>query len=67
VLIPSFILVIGGGMGDLKGALVVALAFQELEGLGTLILDPTYAKALALLAVTTLLFFRPYGLFVKRR
>ena len=67
VLIPSFILVIVGGMGDLKGAVVVALMFQELEGLGTLVLDPTYARVLALLAVTTLLFFRPYGLFVKRR
>ena len=67
VLIPSFILVIVGGMGDLKGALVVAFIFQELEGLGTLVLDPTYAKALALLVVTTLLFFRPYGVLVSGR
>jgi branched-chain amino acid transport system permease protein len=67
VLIPSFILVIVGGMGDLKGALVVALLFQELEALGTLGLDPTYARAVALMAVTTLLFVRPYGLFVTRR
>ena len=67
VLIVAFIVVIVGGLGDLRGAVVAALILGIAESLATLFASPTMAKVIALLLVTSLLFFRPEGLFARRR
>lgn len=66
VLIVAFIVVIVGGLGDLRGAVAAALILGVAESLATVFVNATLAKVFALLFVTTFLFFRPDGLFVRR-
>lgn len=67
VLIIAFIVVIVGGLGDLFGAVVAGLVLGYVESVASIFVEPTYARVLALLFVTSFLFFRPNGLFGRGR
>ena len=63
ILLQSFLVVIVGGLGSLRGAVVAALLLRLAEGLLTVWFDPVGARALALLLMGALLLLRPHGLF----
>lgn len=62
-LLLSFIVVIIGGLGSLRGTLVAALVIGLSDGIVSLFFSPTLAKMLATLLVALVLVFRPQGLF----
>jgi branched-chain amino acid transport system permease protein len=62
-LLLSFIVVIIGGLGSLRGTLVAALVIGVGEGIVSVFFSPTLAKILATLLVALVLVFRPQGLF----
>lgn len=67
-LLLSFIVVIVGGLGSLRGTLVAALLIGMSDGIISVFFSPTLAKILATLLVALVLVFRPQGLFgVKPR
>ncbi|MDT8857585.1 branched-chain amino acid ABC transporter permease [Paracoccaceae bacterium Fryx2] len=65
-LLLSFIVVIIGGLGSLRGTLVAALVIGLSDGVISMFFSPTLAKILATLFVALVLVFRPQGLFGKR-
>lgn len=67
VLIIAFIVVIVGGLGDMFGAVVAGLMLGFVENVMSIFVEPTYAKVIALLFVTSFLFFRPNGIFGRGR
>lgn len=63
-LLLSFIVVIIGGLGSLRGTVIAALLIGLSDGIiSTLYFSPTLAKMLATLLVAMVLVFRPQGLF----
>ncbi|MGB8815554.1 MAG: branched-chain amino acid ABC transporter permease [Paracoccaceae bacterium] len=62
-LLMSFIVVIIGGLGSLRGTLVAALLIGLSDGVISVFYSPTLAKILATLFVAMVLVFRPQGLF----
>jgi len=62
-LLLSFIVVIIGGLGSLRGTLVAALVIGLSDGVISMFFSPTLAKILATLLVAMVLVFRPQGLF----
>lgn len=62
-LLLSFIVVIIGGLGSLRGTLVAALFIGLSDSVITFFYEPTLAKILATLLVAMVLVFRPHGLF----
>jgi branched-subunit amino acid ABC-type transport system permease component len=62
-LLLSFIVVIIGGLGSLRGTLVAALLIGVSDGIISVFFSPTLAKILATLLVALVLVFRPQGLF----
>jgi branched-chain amino acid transport system permease protein len=62
-LLLSFIVVIIGGLGSIKGTLVAALVIGMSDGIMSVFFSPTLAKLLATLLVALVLVFRPTGLF----
>lgn len=62
-LLLSFIVVIIGGLGSLRGTLIVALVIGLSDGVISMFFTPTLAKILATLLVAMVLVFRPQGLF----
>jgi len=67
-LLLSFVVVIVGGLGSLRGTLVAALLIGMSDGIISVFFSPTLAKILATLLVALVLVFRPQGLFgVKTR
>jgi branched-chain amino acid transport system permease protein len=65
-LLLSFIVVIIGGLGSLKGTVVAAVLIGLADGIISTLFDPTLAKILATVAVAMVLVFRPHGLFGVR-
>ncbi len=65
-LLLSFIVVIIGGLGSLKGTVVAALLIGLSDGIISTLFTPTLAKILATLLVAMVLVFRPQGLFGTR-
>jgi branched-chain amino acid transport system permease protein len=63
VLAPAFIVVAVGGLGSLRGAVVVAILEGLLRGLLSIFFSPPVAEILALVALTPILIVRPHGLF----
>jgi branched-chain amino acid transport system permease protein len=63
VVLFSFMVVIVGGLGSLKGGLIAALLMSSLEGLLSGVVDPVQARALIMLLMALVLVFRPRGLF----
>lgn len=62
-LLLSFIVVIIGGLGSLRGTVVAALAIGLSDSVVAMFFSPTLAKILATLLVALVLVFRPQGLF----
>jgi branched-chain amino acid transport system permease protein len=62
-LLLSFITVIIGGLGSLRGTLAAALIIGLSDGIVSVMFSPTLAKMLATLLVALVLVFRPQGLF----
>ncbi|MCB2115154.1 MAG: branched-chain amino acid ABC transporter permease [Rhodobacteraceae bacterium] len=65
-LLLSFIVVIIGGLGSLRGTLVAALLIGLSDGVISTFFAPTLAKIIATLVVALVLVFRPQGLFGTR-
>ncbi len=65
-LLLSFIVVIIGGLGSLRGTLVAALLIGLCDGIISVFFSPTLAKMISTLAVALVLVFRPQGLFGVR-
>jgi branched-chain amino acid transport system permease protein len=62
-LLLSFIVVIIGGLGSLRGTVVAALLIGLSDGIISVFFSPTLAKIIATAAVALVLVFRPTGLF----
>jgi branched-chain amino acid transport system permease protein len=62
-LLLSFIVVIIGGLGNLKGTMAAALVVGMSAGIISVFFSPTLAKILATLLVAFVLVLRPAGLF----
>ena len=62
-LLLSFVVVIVGGLGSLRGTLVAALLIGLSDGIVSVFFAPTLAKILATLLVALVLVFRPQGLY----
>ncbi len=65
-LLLSFIVVIIGGLGSIRGTLIAALLIGLSDGIISMFFTPTLAKIVATLAVALVLVFRPQGLFGAR-
>lgn len=62
-LLLSFIVVIIGGLGSLRGTVIAALLIGLSDGIISMFFSPTLAKMIATLVVALVLVFRPQGLF----
>ncbi len=62
-LLLSFIVVIIGGLGSLRGTVVAAVLIGMSDGIISVFFSPTLAKILATLLVALVLVYRPQGLF----
>lgn len=62
-LLMSFIVVIIGGLGSIKGSVVAALIIGMADGIISVFFSPTLASILATLLVAFVLVVRPQGLF----
>jgi branched-chain amino acid transport system permease protein len=62
-LLLSFIVVIIGGLGSLRGTVVAALLIGLSDGILSVFYSPTLAKIIATAFVALVLVFRPQGLF----
>jgi branched-chain amino acid transport system permease protein len=66
-LLLSFIVVILGGLGSVKGTLVAAFVVGISDGVVSVFFSPTLAKILATLLVAAVIVVRPAGLFGQER
>ncbi len=62
-LLMSFIVVIIGGLGSLRGTVVAAVLIGMSDGIVSMFFSPTLARMIATLLVALVLVFRPQGLF----
>jgi branched-chain amino acid transport system permease protein len=62
-LLMSFIVVIVGGLGSIKGSVIAAAIIGMADGIISLFFSPTLAAILATLLVAFVLLWRPQGLF----
>lgn len=62
-LLLSFIVVIIGGLGSLRGTVLAAVLIGVSDGVISVFFSPTLAKMIATLVVAMVLVFRPQGLF----
>lgn len=65
-LLLSFIVVIIGGLGSVRGTVVAALLIGMSDGIISVFLSPTLSKIIATLLVALVLVFRPQGLFGQK-
>jgi len=65
VLAPAFIVVVVGGLGSLRGAVVAAVLVGVVRGLLSIVFEPPVAEILSLLALAPILAARPNGLFAE--
>ncbi len=66
-LLMSFIVVIIGGLGSLRGTVLAAMLIGMSDGIVSVFFSPTLAKILATLLVAMVLVWRPQGLFGRAR
>lgn len=69
--IKSFVIIVLGGMGSIRGAIIGGLLLGEIESLGSVfLLDPTrglaYKNAFGVLLLAIILLLKPTGLFGER-
>lgn len=67
LLCMSFIVVIVGGLGSLKGTFVASLIMCPLEGVMTVFVTPTEARVVSFIIMAVVLLARPRGLFGTAR
>lgn len=65
-ILPAFVIVVLGTMGNFAGALIGALVIGVAEGLGGLIFGPALRQLVSLLLFVVVLLFLPRGLFRGR-
>ena len=65
-LLLSFIVVIIGGLGSLRGTVWAAILIGMSNGIISVFFSPTLAKILATLLVAFVLLYRPAGLFGRK-
>ena len=65
VILLSFIVVIIGGLGSLKGTLIAALSLCSFEGVLASVLSPVQARAAIFIVMIIVLIRRPRGLFTE--
>ena len=65
-LLLSFIVVIIGGLGSVRGTVLAAILIGMSDGIISVFFTPTLAKIIATLLVALVLVFRPQGLFGKK-
>ncbi len=65
-LLLSFIVVIIGGLGSIRGTTVAAILIGMSDGIISVFFSPTLAKIIATLLVAFVLVFRPQGLYGKK-
>lgn len=63
ILPVSFMAVVIGGLGNLKGTVAAAVLLAVLEGVVTALADPTTARIASLVFMSAVLLARPHGLF----
>jgi branched-subunit amino acid ABC-type transport system permease component len=61
MLLPAFVVVVAGGMGNVQGAAVISLFLGEIESLGSLVMKPTAARTMTFVLLIVLLLARPRG------
>ena len=66
-LLLSFIVVIIGGLGSIRGTVVAALVIGLSDGIISVFFSPTLAKMISTLLVALVLVFKPEGLFGARQ
>ncbi|MCV9938347.1 branched-chain amino acid ABC transporter permease [Boseaceae bacterium BT-24-1] len=66
VIASCFIVVVIGGMGNLVGAVIVAIAFGLVRGLYSTALSPTWSEVAALSTLLCVLYLKPNGIFGRR-
>lgn len=69
--LKSFVIIVLGGMGSIKGSVIAGLILGQLEGLGSVFFpDPTrglaYKDGFGILVLAVVLLFRPTGLFGQK-
>ena len=69
--IKSFVIIVLGGMGSIRGAIIGSLLLGEIESLGSIyLLDPTrglaYKNAFGVLLLAIVLLIKPTGLFGEK-
>jgi len=62
-LLLSFVVVILGGLGSLKGTVIAAILIGMADGMASVFFEPTLGKILATLFVALVLVYKPTGLF----
>lgn len=67
IIITVFIVVILGGLGNLAGGVVIAVAMATTEGLATAFTSPTNARLLTLLLLATVVIVWPNGVPLRPR
>ena len=65
-LLLSFIVVIIGGLGSIRGTVVAAILIGMSDGIISVFFSPTLSKIMATLLVALVLVFRPQGLFGRK-
>lgn len=65
-LLLSFIVVIIGGLGSIRGTVVAAIIIGMSDGIISVFFSPTLAKIIATMLVALILVFRPQGLYGKK-
>jgi len=63
ILPVSFMAVVIGGLGNLKGTVAAAVLLAVLEGIISSVADPTIARIVSLAVMSAVLLVRPHGLF----
>ncbi|WP_024277762.1 branched-chain amino acid ABC transporter permease [Xanthobacter sp. 126] len=66
VIAACFIVVVIGGMGNLWGAVVVAIALGLIRGLYSTVLSPTWSEVAAFSTLLCVIYFKPNGIFGRR-
>jgi branched-chain amino acid transport system permease protein len=64
-LLLSFIVVIVGGLGNLRGTILAAIGIGVMEGMIAVMFSPTLSKIIATLLVALVLVWKPGGLTAK--
>jgi branched-chain amino acid transport system permease protein len=62
-----FIAVIIGGLGNLPGTAAAAILLAFMEGVMTAYVEPTSARIVSLILMSSVLLLRPQGIFAKAR